>query len=135
MSLINWDQSFSVGVASMDAQHRNLIELLNTLHDAMTAGRAREVLGSILERLIEYTKIHFSREEEFFTAYAYPEAAQHIREHAVLTEKVLQLQQDFAAGQLATSIELLGFLEEWLKKHIKGTDARYSAFFKEHGVQ
>ena len=34
MSLIQWDDSYSVGVAELDAQHQRLIQMINELNDA-----------------------------------------------------------------------------------------------------
>ena len=32
------------------------------------------------------------------------------------------------------TMDLMGFLKDWLIKHIKGTDKKYQAFFKSKGV-
>ena len=35
MSLIEWKEEFSVGVAEVDLEHRDLIDLINDLHSLM----------------------------------------------------------------------------------------------------
>jgi uncharacterized protein (UPF0210 family) len=51
MSLIIWKEEFSVGVAEVDFEHRELIELINGLHDSARPGTGRnaviESLGEI----------------------------------------------------------------------------------------
>ena len=52
MSLIQWDNSYSVGVAEIDLQHQKLIEMINYLHKAMSEGKANDVLGHIVNELM-----------------------------------------------------------------------------------
>ena len=63
MALMVWDNSFSVNVKEIDAQHQKLIALINDLHDAMKTGKAKDVLGKILSDLTDYTVYHFGNEE------------------------------------------------------------------------
>ncbi len=39
MSFIDWTEQMSIHVPEMDAQHMQLIQLLNDLHDAMEEGK------------------------------------------------------------------------------------------------
>lgn len=55
----------------IDDQHKKLIEQINILHSAMREGKAKEVVGAILEELRAYTKYHFSNEEKAFERYNY----------------------------------------------------------------
>ena len=63
MALIEWNESFLVGVKAMDDQHRGLANALNELHAAMKAGKAKEVTGPLLTTLVKYTRDHFTAEE------------------------------------------------------------------------
>ena len=53
MPLMDWNRSYSVGVAEMDAQHQKWFGILNKLHDAMLAfaiaRRWPDVLSNALE--------------------------------------------------------------------------------------
>ena len=55
MSLITWKKEFSVGVAEVDFEHRELIELINSLHDSARPGEGRdaviESLGEIFDQI------------------------------------------------------------------------------------
>lgn len=134
MALIAWGAEYSVGIASIDAQHQKLAAMINELNDAMAQGKGKEVLEKILAELVDYTKTHFATEEKLFSTYAYPEAAAHKLKHGELTKKVMQFQQDLHAGKSIMSVEIMAFLKDWLLNHIKGTDIRYSAFLKGKGV-
>jgi len=44
MALMTWKADYSVNIKQIDDQHKKLIELINTLHDAMAKGHAKEAL-------------------------------------------------------------------------------------------
>ena len=63
MPLFTWNASYSVNVKRFDADHQQLFSILNELHDAMKAGRGKEVLEGTLTELLRYTERHFTAEE------------------------------------------------------------------------
>ncbi len=134
MSLINWNDSFSVGIAEIDEQHINLVKMLNELTDAMKAGKGNDVMSPIIQRLIKYTQTHFKTEESLFKSYNYPDASEHISEHRDFVEKISVFNEDFKSGKKTLSIDILNFLAGWLQSHIKGTDKKYSEFLISHGA-
>jgi hemerythrin-like metal-binding protein len=133
MAFYEWKNSMSVGVNASDDDHKQLIGMINQLHEGMRNGQGKEVLGKILDNLVQYTKFHFAREEEFFDRTGYP-ADDHIREHRELVKQVETLQSRYKSGESAISIETLDFLRNWLIVHIQGTDKKYSSHLNEHGI-
>jgi hemerythrin len=126
--MFEWNEDFSVHIPSIDAQHRTLFAIARELHAAMLIGHARGALAKILDRLIQYTTMHFAHEERLMRLHQYPGLAAHQAEHEALTRQVLQLQTDFRNGRATITMDLLQFLRDWLEKHIKGTDVKYSPF-------
>lgn len=135
MALMTWDESMSVGVRELDAQHQRLVSYLNSLFDAMSKGQGSEMLKPILNGLIEYTVTHFAAEERYMKQFSYPSFAKHKEEHDALTWKAQDLKKKFDAGQSMISVETLTFLKTWLTEHIKGTDQQYGAFFQKNGLR
>ena len=72
MPLMEWTDKLSVGVPSIDAQHKKLVSMANTLYDAMKAGHGKEILDETLAGLINYTVTHFKYEEKLFAQTGYP---------------------------------------------------------------
>jgi hemerythrin len=134
MALITWNESFAVNIKQIDEQHKGLVELVNSLHDAMKAGKGNDVMGPILSDLMRYTAIHFSTEEKLFEQFAYPENLRHKMEHDDLTSKVKAFSNDFRSGKLSVTIEVMHFLRDWLRNHILGSDLKYAPFLKNKGV-
>ncbi|MBU2491561.1 MAG: bacteriohemerythrin [Bacteroidetes bacterium] len=128
MALFQWNNSFSVNNSEIDKQHQKLVELVNSLHDAMSQGKSKDVLGKIFNDLIIYTKSHFKSEENLMLNKNYPDYTAHRLEHQKLTNQVIKLKAEFDAGKVVISIELLNFLKDWLKKHILETDKKYMPF-------
>jgi len=134
MPIMTWKESYSVGIAEIDKQHKKLIELINTMHDAMAKGQGKAVVGKTLGDLISYCASHFAAEEKYFDQYGYPDAADHKDKHQKMTAKVLALQMQFEQGKATITLDVMEFLQQWLDKHILGTDKKYSEFLNSKGV-
>jgi len=135
MPLMEWNQKMAVGVALLDADHQKLVQLINDLYDAMKDGHSKEVLGSILDRLVDYTKFHFAHEERFFAQTEYPGAVAHKKEHDALAKQVLEVQTKYKGGAYGTlSLDVMNFLKEWLVNHIQGSDKKYGPFLNGAGI-
>lgn len=132
--LVEWDDSFSVNVAEIDLQHKNLVAMINELSDAMAHGKGSHVLGKIIDDLIDYTKTHFETEEKYFEQFGYADTDRHKEEHLDFARKVGEFNEKFTAGEVALSIEVMVFLSNWLQNHIKGSDKAYGPFFNENGL-
>lgn len=135
MSLIQWNDSFSVNVIGLDHQHKKLVLMINDLTDAMKAGKGKDVLGKILDDLVCYSASHFKTEEKYFKQLKYPHAAEHKKEHVAFVQKVLEFKEEFDQGRTTVSVSVLHFLSDWLQTHIKGADMKYSTFFNDNGVK
>jgi hemerythrin len=135
MPFMTWNDNMSVGIPSIDEQHKKLVGMLNELSDAMKVGKDKEVLGPILDGLINYTATHFKYEEDLFDKTRYPEAFVHKREHEALVKQVLDIQSKYKAGAFALSIEVGDFLKKWLTNQILGTDKKYGPHLTSNGVR
>ncbi|HBG06813.1 MAG: chemotaxis protein [Geobacteraceae bacterium GWC2_58_44] len=129
-----WDQSFSTSIPTFDEQHKKLFAMVNELNEAMQHKRSKEAIGSVLSRLIAYTGSHFTAEEEAFRKTGYPEEAAHRKQHQDLVQQALALQEKFNSGEMLLTQEVIEFLQEWLVKHIKGTDNRYGAHLRKNNI-
>jgi hemerythrin len=130
MSLFVWNQSYSVGHAEIDEQHKQLFQMADDLHAAMLEGRGKEALSGLFTRLITYTRHHFSCEERIMRENAYPGYVQHHMEHEKLTQQVLDLQKKVASGKATVTMEIMQFLSDWLRNHIQVNDQKVSAYIK-----
>jgi hemerythrin len=133
--LFPWNETYSVKIGIIDMQHKNLVKIVNDLHQAMVEGNGRDELGKILSSLISYTQAHFKTEETFMESHRYPGYANHRVEHERLTRTVVELQSKFQRNEVGLTIEVMDFLKTWLSKHILGTDKLYGPFLNSKGVR
>ena len=128
--MFEWKNEYAVNIGSIDTQHQRLFAIGRELHEAMSAGKGRHVLSKILDRLVEYTMLHFTHEESLLRLHKYPNFAGHKAEHDALARKVVEFQAEFNSGKIAMGLEVLNFLQNWLQCHIKGSDFAYAACLK-----
>lgn len=135
MALLTWQDKYSVGIRQIDDQHKQLITMINELNDAMLAGKGKEVLMTVLNKLANYCVSHFAVEEKLFDTHAYPETADHKDKHRKMTDKVTALIGEVQSGKSTVSIEVMNFLKNWLDKHIMETDKKYGPYLNSKGVK
>ena len=125
MELIKWSEKYSVNNFLLDSQHKKLIAIINELHTAMKISRGNEIMQTIFDELIWYTKEHFRTEEQIMLKFNYPAFNEHKEEHEKLTEQVLKLQKGYKDRKILITMETMNFLKDWLINHIEGTDKKY----------
>ncbi len=59
MAFFEWKDNYSVNNGEIDEQHKQLVSMLNCLHEPLKKGRACEVLKTIIDELVAYTKNAF----------------------------------------------------------------------------
>jgi len=118
MALLDWDNSFCVGVEEIDEQHAKLLDLINQLHDAMMCGKENTVLKSVLSNVADYTEYHFTCEESLMDKSDYPESIAHKAAHKALKAKLLLLQAEYLEHKPGANMRVMDFLQNWLLDHI-----------------
>lgn len=130
MSKIEWEDSLSVGVDLIDAQHRMLIEKLADLSDALKKSREFNEILKTLEFMIDYTDFHFTAEERTMSEHDYPGLEFQQQQHAEFKVTLDNILEDFKeegpTKAIANSVNV--FLLNWLINHIKGVDLKLGKF-------
>jgi hemerythrin len=112
----------------IDAQHRELVDILNRLHEAVLGGESKKALEGILAELVHHTQMHFASEEQLMQTHGFPRLAGHKIEHKQLTDRVVKFQEELNAGRITLGLEMLTSLKHWLSNHIMSTDQQYGAY-------
>lgn len=129
-----WRSKYSVNIQAIDAQHQQLVETINKLNDAMTAGKGQAVLSDIFDELIKYMTAHFSTEEGLMAAYAFPQYLEHKAEHDKFVATVQGLKDKFDHGDTGTVLTLSQFVVDWFQQHTLKMDMKYVRFFHGKGL-
>jgi len=133
--LFQWTEEFNIGIDEIDEQHHGLVTLLNQLHEAIREHHGSTASRQILDRLVEYTRTHFSLEESLMRLTNYPGRDAHKQQHEDLIRQVQALQTKLDEEWIAISFELLHFLKNWLMQHINDSDRRFGIYFQTDGLQ
>lgn len=134
MAAINWTESLSVKIDSIDDQHKKLIDLMNDFYENVTKRSNNESILKLIDGMKKYTLTHFNMEEKYMVQFKYPHYLQHKKEHDFFIEKVNALENKIKKGTVIVSYEITAFLKDWLKNHIQNTDKQYTAFFIKNGI-
>ena len=121
MSLIEWRKEFETGIPDVDHEHRELVDLINRLHEHMASGadqaRVAEFLGEVFARIAA----HFALEESIMRKHAYDEYEAHKAEHEKLLDEIRDI-MDSASTAYASSLSTV--VRDWFVSHFKSKDAR-----------
>lgn len=132
---VEWSDDLSVGIEEIDDQHKVLVDLINEMHDAIHKRHGSDVVKEVLNRLADYTKIHFAVEESLMRILGYPDYEAHKAQHEKLIDAMHDLQHKVETGKTSIGFELMHFLKVWLTKHIMESDMNYSGFFLQAGAK
>ena len=129
---ITWKDFYSVGEPSLDSEHRQILGILNELLEAVEQDSDQQILKSALDRLVQYTLVHFKHEEEVMQGLDYPEFQRHKAQHDRLRKRTIDLREHIT---LVTGHDMLFFLKEWWLSHIQGEDKKYAPYLELSPVQ
>jgi hemerythrin-like metal-binding protein len=125
MALKGWDDSFSVNNTTMDADHKQVIQMIGTLNEAMKAGQSKTVLELLVTKLNNFAQTHFSREEEYLAEKKHPDVDIQVQQHKVFLSKVADFKRNFERGQLVVAATMLPFINDWFLNHVMTIDMKY----------
>lgn len=130
--LIQWREKYSTGIDEIDDQHKEIINQLNRLHEAITSGLEKEVIMDILEFTIEYAAKHFSFEEGCMDRYRCPVAKQNKEAHEKFVKRFQEIRDMVSADPIETIVvlEVYRELRDWISSHILKIDTRLRACVK-----
>ena len=126
---IVWNETYSVGVPTLDAHHKKLINLINRLADCLGVRSADSAatFAEILSEMFDYTQIHFRAEEDHMRRIGYPGLAAHTDQHAEFVKKAAKY--NHGAWQNDGDMErLYQYLRNWFLTHILQSDMQFSRF-------
>jgi hemerythrin len=125
-----WTEALSTGIETIDSQHREIFDAVNSLIDAIEAGEGEKGTAEILAYLDGYVSHHFALEELHMLRHGYPGYGGHRKAHQDFAEDFLLLQETFREGGAPPLLvrEVRIRVCEWLVEHIGHVDRALGAF-------
>jgi len=126
-----FNDSHLVGVAEIDAQHRQLVRLVNDLNRDISANAEQPHIDRLFDGLMNFTIHHFQTEHRFMLEHHYPDTSAHDLEHGKLTAELRQIIQNLG---IEGDLLVLQKIKDWLIAHIRNSDKALGQFLNEQGV-
>ncbi|MGM0508922.1 MAG: bacteriohemerythrin [Fusobacteriota bacterium] len=130
---IPWKAKYSVGLDSIDSQHKRLLEIMNELNNAMLHKKDKRVIKKLLDELLDYTEYHFKFEEDKLQRNDWPDLKNHKKIHRGFEKEISDFINEYVSGDKKISKDLMDFLKDWLIKHIMVIDQDYAPYLLERG--
>jgi hemerythrin-like metal-binding protein len=124
MSLLQWKNEYSVGIESMDDEHREMITLINSTYDKLGSDAEPDQIDDCLAEIFNTISMHFALEERIMQKAAYAEFEAHKNDHEDLLDRLRDLMDDFFADPVTGAQRLEQNLSDWFEGHFSTFDAR-----------
>jgi len=129
-----WREDDSVGVRRFDEDHQAMLEQARRLILAYNEGEPGEVVQECMDNLIEYVVFHFEREEQQMREVDYPDYTAHLAEHNWLIRTALKFKSDLRYRRLEGDA-VADLLADWVLRHIRQEDRKYTVYLNARGVR
>lgn len=133
MALIRWRDEYCTGIASVDEEHRELIELINELTEELrgdlhTIENVERYLGEIHAKI----SAHFALEERFMVQNSYSHYDAHKQDHERLLDELRHIMESYRHGSYLRFEQLLvQHLNDWFMVHFTTHDTLLHGEFGE----
>jgi hemerythrin len=146
-AFLTWRDDLLMGIDPLDADHQEMVRLLNLLVDtggapadpptpeddpAPPSHRPAAAALEYLDALIAHLRGHFEREEAFLRAIGYPDYVAHKREHTMQMAEFVDLRRRVAEETtLYIGAQTAQGFRHWFFNHVIAEDREYAAYFFE----
>lgn len=130
---LNWHGAYDSGQAVIDREHHALFAIANELINAVVAGRTKDEIGRIVDRLAQETVQHFAHEEAILRAHGYPALDEHIAIHKALVERAVHLIGELKAGRTDPGPVFQFLAYDVIARHMLGEDRKFFPLFQSPG--
>ena len=126
--MLVWENSMEVGVRSIDAEHKHLIDFISLVQKASESQRGKFVNNKMIFVIRELFQKHFLHEEDLMFGIKYPRVNQHMIEHSTMLTTYDMIAVDLQqSGDPSTAID---FITTWITNHFKTEDANLALFIR-----
>ncbi len=129
--MIELTNDMLVNIPKIDAQHKELVKMLNTAQSmGMSAFSAAETKKT-LDFLGNYVAQHFSDEEALQRQSNYPKYSWHKEQHKIFVDEFMKLKKEFAVNGASSryTLNLNKSIIGWIVRHIKSADTEFGRYY------
>lgn len=118
-----WDYCTRTHFAPIDEEHREVVELIAALVEAMD-GKKREAVRPAMDAVCARVTAHFAHEEQLMAECAHARAGEHQKAHATFLQDLRAFDAELRANGPTEKFRLwaAGRLGKWFQLHIRTYD-------------
>ena len=126
MALIDWKDDFKTGIAALDYEHREMINLINELYIDLAGDGSRENIVAFLGEVYARIAAHFALEESVMRERRYDGLPVHKLDHERLLDEIRELMDSYEDSDDDETFRAKfgGRLKAWFVDHFREQDAR-----------
>lgn len=126
MPILAWNHYFETGFATIDHQHRHLVDLVNRAAPmlARSGNTLPEGVDELFAELLHYAADHFAGEEAMMQQARLDarHVERHVASHRSFANTVQHMADEYRKANDVSGRRLLAFITNWLVFHILGQD-------------
>ncbi len=122
--LLSWKSEYSVGVESVDHEHREMIGMINELYTELSGRKDANSVEQFLGDIHMTISAHFALEERVMRQHGYGEFAAHKEDHEELLDQIRDLMDEYASDAEKGLTLLQERLSGWFAIHFSSFDSR-----------
>ena len=123
MDIVSWKESYSVGNKQIDHEHMIFIDIIGRVHEAVIKRKSLDDVKRIMDELEKYASFHFISEENIMIDSAFPDVAEHKKEHEKLLNTLDGKLKEIISGEEQPTT-LVSFLIDWFVYHTTSMDLK-----------
>lgn len=125
MPLIEWRREFETGIPDVDHEHRELVDLINTLHERLGADADHDEVARFLGEVFARISAHFALEETIMRKHRYDEYEAHKADHERLLDEIRDIMDEYEDRAFFDEAQFAERLARWFTEHFSTHDARW----------
>lgn len=131
---LDWNESLSMYIPEIDAEHQHFIRLVNELNEAIIGRMNKKMIKSRMRAILNDAAMHFAHEEAVFKEWGYPDAEQHAQKHAQIITFLNEIMESVDHGKMAHGWLEAGLeMKQVLVRHISSEDMKYRDYHVAQG--
>ena len=132
MQHFKWTKAHPVYLPQVDAEHRNLFQMAEELHQAVRTGLEAARVLELVRPFVTAIEEHFAHEERVMKTAACPDFAWHKQQHDNARKRAVNFLKDIEAGNSEAPMAFLEYVAKWFKDHMALTDRMMGAHVRNY---
>jgi len=120
---VEWQTSYKIGDAAVDAMQEKLFALTN----AFLASDDLTVLRPVIVSLCKQARVQFELEEALMRRINFPGLEAHVTQHQMLLDRLIGRSMDVGKGYM-NKPAIAALMQDWVLRHVPEEDAQLRQF-------